>query len=303
MSVSPTAGIRCSVGARARGDALFATAPPARRFLLLEVPGAWGPQTLPLAGVDPGVARSVEAAATRAGVRPLLIRRPGRHPAAADGTRLWAVVTVGSGTRWGRWRRDEDLLAVDLGPDPVDGDAWSPDPGRPLALVCTQGRHDLCCAVEGRPVVAAAADPRIDVWECSHLGGDRFAANLLWLPDGYLFGGLSAATTAPVLQAALQGRVVLDHFRGRCGDPVVVQAGRWHLMRMLGEDRPDQVRIEAVRPAEGGERRNTVTAGHAGRRYRLELEWSWTEPQHLTCRAAGDARVRVHRPVGVPVLI
>ena len=59
-----------------------------------------------------------------------------------------------------------------------------------LILVCTNGRHDQCCANLGRPLVRALRDsPWADrVWECSHIGGDRFAANVVVLPDSLYFG-------------------------------------------------------------------------------------------------------------------
>src|SRR3712207_7703861 len=40
-----------------------------------------------------------------------------------------------------------------------------------------------------------------DVWECSHLGGDRFAANVLLVPTGDLFGSLDAASAVDVVRA------------------------------------------------------------------------------------------------------
>src|SRR5439155_25430625 len=59
----------------------------------------------------------------------------------------------------------------------------------PLYLVCTHGRHDPCCAERGRPLAAAMSDAGGDrAWECSHIGGDRFAGNLLCFPHGLYFG-------------------------------------------------------------------------------------------------------------------
>ena len=63
-------------------------------------------------------------------------------------------------------------------------------PGPPsLHLVCTNGRHDPCCADFGRPVMRALTDAGApDAWECSHVGGDRFAANIVCLPEGIYYG-------------------------------------------------------------------------------------------------------------------
>jgi hypothetical protein len=272
---------------------MLASAPPARRFFLLETRGPWPTaEVLAASRLAPPTARFLRAATASLGARLLLVRRPGRHPVSERAAR-WAIVERDRGVRWGSWSSEEDLLRLDLAAEL----ALVEPAALPLALVCTQGRHDVCCAVEGRPVVAAATtDPRFDVWECSHVGGDRFAANLLLLPSGLLLGGLTAAVTPEVLSAAASGRVLLEHYRGRFGDPAPAQAAQWHLMNALGEDDPAQVAVDPV-PTTGEALSRasgvvTVTAHHAGRSYRLDLAWFPSSPNHLTCRAPTETRVR-----------
>jgi hypothetical protein len=317
---------RCTLAARARADEAFATAPPARRFLLLEVPGAWGvPDAVAAAGLRPDVADAVRHRAGAAAARVVLIRRPGRHPAAGEGEpRRWATVRldvpgVPGRVTWGTWTGDDDLLAVDPANPPAgagdrtaEGTAEGAAEGaaeaaRPLALVCTHGRHDVCCAIEGRPVAAlAAADPRVDVWECSHLGGDRFAANVLWLPSGLLLGGVTAATTAATLAAVLAGRVPLESYRGRCGDSAAAQAAQWFVMRELGVDHPDLVVVESLRGvppvADGAEPHVVAVVRHGERRLRAEVAPHWTEPHRLTCRGPHGAQARTWRLVALDAL-
>ena len=70
---------------------------------------------------------------------------------------------------------------LDLALDGSDGEL-STDP---LVAVCAHGKHDQCCAVRGRSATAAIAAQYPELtWECSHLGGDRFAAAMLVLPEG-----------------------------------------------------------------------------------------------------------------------
>ena len=84
---------------------------------------------------------------------------------------------------WGDFEADDELLTL-----PLDGSAGTPSYD-PFFLVCTHGRHDTCCAVEGRPVAAALESARPGaVWECSHVGGDRFAANVVAMPHGIYYG-------------------------------------------------------------------------------------------------------------------
>ena len=95
----------------------------------------------------------------------------------------------------------------------------------PMFCVCTHGAHDQCCATRGRPVAAAVADrfPE-ETWEVSHIGGDRFAANVVCFPDGYYFGRVPAYDAAAVAAEYVQRRLRLSYLRGRSCYPTVVQA-------------------------------------------------------------------------------
>ncbi|PFK65638.1 sucrase ferredoxin, partial [Priestia megaterium] len=71
----------------------------------------------------------------------------------------------------------------------------------PVILVCAHGRHDPCCAVRGLPVGRALGERWPEqVWECSHIGGDRFAANVVVAPDGVYYGGLDAKSAVATVE-------------------------------------------------------------------------------------------------------
>jgi hypothetical protein len=274
---------------------MFATAPPAARFLLVEVPGPWGRSAPTDSRLDHYASGRLADAADRAGVRVLLVRRPGRHvQPRGDAPRSWALVDSRQGrehVRWGVWRHERDLLDVDLAGPTVD--AWPDDGAGPprLALVCTQGRHDVCCAVRGRPVALelAAAAPDWDVWECSHVGGDRFAANLLLLPSGEMFGGLDPGSAVRTLEFFDTGRLSLPHHRGRAGRPPVEQAALHHVAVATGEDRRDVLRVGTV---DGRAPSWTVEVVGDGRRRIVSLVQRWSEPARLTCSSARPERAR-----------
>lgn len=261
------------------------TAAPAAGFLLLEQPGGWGRQALTSSRLDPSVGAQLSRRAIRQGLRVLLIRRPGRQPAGAR--RAWAVVSSRPGREvswWGEVASDEELVSL-----PLDGSAGTPSDD-PYYLVCTHGRHDTCCAVEGRPVAAALARLRpAAAWECSHVGGDRFAANVLAMPHGLSYGRVVPARVGELVAAHERGEVVPDLLRGRCTAPPAAQAAVAHVRRELGE-----VAIDALAPAGtlhlgGGlfqvrlrrSPRNLVVTLRAGAR---------PEPGLLTCHARNPAR-------------
>jgi hypothetical protein len=222
--------MRCADAARMRGEPLHASAVRYSRFLLLEVPGAWGRSALDGNSMDPGVARQLAAKAAAAGVHVLLIRRPGRQRSAdlpGDEARpkAWALADTSPDAEtvsWGSWDVPADLLGVDLTAG-LPAAVATAGPQR-LALVCTNGKRDQCCAIRGRPVAAAIAAAGWDAWECSHLGGHRFAATIMLLPTGDMFGWLDPESAVDVLRRFDAGQLMLSHHRGRAGQPALVQA-------------------------------------------------------------------------------
>ena len=311
MNAAGPGTFRCASAARLRADPMMATAPPARRLLLIEVPGPWGRTALTDSRLDRYASGRLADAADSAGVRVQLIRRPGRHAAPLAGEpapeKAWAVVDTTPGrvsVRWGRWRHEHDLLEVDLTASRTPPAADAPS-GPPLALVCTHGRHDVCCALRGRPVAAALAEGTgWDVWECSHLGGDRFAANVLLLPSGELLGGLDEVSAVAAVRAVEGGRIPLEHYRGRLGRTSVEQAAIHLAMRELGETRRDALRVVAVERCH--EAVHARAAAHLGVEpdgdgwtvdvqapdgvHRVTLVTTWAAAAQLTCSAGGPAR-------------
>ena len=235
--MTQTAPPMCALVSREREEPLTATASRVERWLLVEHRGAWGPESVPSSRMTKPVARAIAEHAATARARLLLVRRPGRH-APGEGRWVYAVDSrPGLERLLGRHLTDDaDLL--DLAPPFGDQDAsgWSPVEG-PLYLVCTHGRNDRCCALRGRPVAHALAAAHPDnVWECSHVGGDRFAANVVVLPEGLFLGKVEPEEAVEVLAALEDGLLPAGLVRGRSSLPLPSQAaqqfareatGRW----------------------------------------------------------------------------
>jgi len=250
--------MRCADAARMRGEPLQASAVRYHRFLLLEVPGPWGSSALDEKRMDAGIAQRLARAATAADTHVVLIRRPGRHPLAGADARqkvtAWAFADTSPGAErvlWGTWRDPADLLGLDLTAD-IPGEVNAAGPRR-LALVCTNGKRDQCCAIRGRPVAAAvAAGTDWDTWECSHLGGHRFAATAMLLPTGDMFGWLDPESALEVMQRFDAGQLLLSRYRGRAGQPFPVQAALYAAAVRLGDSRRGAVQVSSARPAPAG---------------------------------------------------
>lgn len=133
-----------------------------------------------------------------------------------------------------------------------------------LLLVCTDGRHDRCCAEHGRPVLEALrASAPLDwqVLESSHIGGHRFAANCLALPSGQVYGRLAPQDVAPLARALGEGRVYVPRYRGRWGLSEAAQAAEaW-----LHERFPEAQRVDPGAETEDGDRLRVAARVHLER--------------------------------------
>jgi hypothetical protein len=228
---------RCADASADRGEPMFATGSQVRGWLLIEVRGAWGEDAIHSSALGEHVPPRWKDELKRRGIRGVCVRSHLRTD--PTGVRLFTCVAErpGDGTPI-LWHRDVDTLAdvvgatEDLRIDRPPGSGWDRDE-QPLALVCTNGRHDQCCANLGRPLVRALRDSRWaqSVWECSHIGGDRFAPNLVVLPDSLYFGRVDPDSAAAVLSALDEGRIDLSRFRGRTSFSLDEQAVE-HFVRL-----------------------------------------------------------------------
>lgn len=292
-------GFRCSAAAEERGDDPAGTASTVRAFLLLEEDGPWGVDALTDARFPEGLGATLQRAAARARVRALLIRRADRRDRGrrrvfagyADPERPWLETAELADVR--------DVLDLDLAALRRGESVGLSRTDVPLIAACTQGRHDACCAERGRPVATALADHAPELsWEVSHIGGDRFAGNVLVLPHGLYYGRVAAETVPGLVEATREGRIDLDLVRGRSCWPMAVQAAEIAVRRREQASALSALRVVAVEggPTDGTATEVQVDLECAGRpiRVRVRTRLDDTARWPLTCRAAGTSPVPVH---------
>lgn len=206
---------------------MIATAPPGQRWLLIEREGAWPTRALDVFDSFDAYTLSQKAEAMQARIS--LIRRPRRHPR-TQGPFRWAIADIRPGREGIRWSEAGSI-------EEVVADNWYVETGEgtPTAIVCAHSKHDVCCALRGRPV-AAALEPMWpgQVWECSHLGGDRFAATMVVLPHGLCFGRVDPGSGFEILDAYHRGELLPGHLRGRSAYTRHVQAADYMAREALG---------------------------------------------------------------------
>jgi len=290
----------CSVRSQARAEPLYGTASTVRAFLLFEAPGPWGTDAVRDARLPASVRSNLRRRTRAAGVRPLLVRRYGRTD--PTGTRVF-VAYADPHRPWletGLLDGPDRLLELDLEALAEGRSVGLASTDEPVFLTCTHGRHDRCCAERGRPVAAALARSHpAESWEVSHIGGDRFAGNLLVLPDGLYYGRLEAEEAPELAERHRAGHLDLAHLRGRCGYGFAVQAAEWFLRSRLRLTGTRAVRLEA-RTVRGARTVADFAAG--GRRWRVVVARGDSSPQLLTCGAPGPHPIPGHDLVGIEAL-
>jgi hypothetical protein len=190
----------------------------------------------------------------------------------------------------------DELLDVDFAHMPIDRAA-----GRavehPLFVVCTHGKRDRCCAKYGRPLydeLRDEAEPEL-VWQSTHVGGDRFAGNVVCLPRGLYFGRVERPDVRPLLDEFLAGRIQLEHYRGRSCYSFAVQAAERRVREETGYVGLDDLRLlEHERHGDGC---STVRfrVAPTGDVHEVEVSAEAAgEPTYLTCSAPTPQRPRHH---------
>ena len=271
---------RCSLRSEAAGEPLTGTASTIRRWMLVEHPGPWGRDGLLDARLPEGLGRRLRASERRSRARVLLIRRPVR-PAGA-GSACFAVDTALG------WMGSTTLGSVDdaAALDPTDPGLFPEAVDHAVAVVCTHGRRDPCCAERGRPLAAEASARFPDeVWESTHVGGDRFAGNMVVFPHGLVFGRVEPAEGAGILEALADGRLMLDRYRGRTSMPMPSQAAERALRVDRGLDRLDDVRHLGTERRGG---RASVRLGTRSGEALVRLTRVELPPMRLTCASNAD---------------
>jgi Sucrase/ferredoxin-like len=297
--------LRCATESAARHEPLLATASRVQRWLVVEQPGAWGREALTASRLDRAVAAALADSARRHRVRVLLARRAGFRIRRGDGVRRVFLAHSGTERAWIERLdlpddRPDALLGIDLGAVAFPDPPGLGEPGPPsLHLVCANGRHDPCCADLGRPVIRALIEAGApDVWEASHVGGDRFAANIVCLPDGVYYGRVQPAAAPALLADHRAGVLDLACYRGRSCYPPLVQAAEWFARRELGERRRDGIGVLSAEH-HPDDTVAVLVQQRDGATLEVVVRREPSAPAQLTCHVMREARTWAYRLVAL----
>jgi hypothetical protein len=263
----------CAVESREVGEDLFASAPKnISVWFLLEYPSTW--QSDAFEGSDipaPVKQRLADILNQIPRSRLQLIRQQSRF--ACDCVTFYIALAREERPVLYHFQLPtyEDLLTLDISAicaeDPAFNDSIETDP---LFLVCTHGKRDKCCALYGLPVYNRAVEHAGGiVWQSSHVGGHRFAANLVCFPHGIYYGRLQPDQVPNLLEHYRAGQVDVESYRGRACYPPVAQAAEYFIRRSIGITAVEAFQLDSA--MREPDQRWAVQFRHKGGVYRIVL--------------------------------
>jgi hypothetical protein len=269
-----TTDYSCSLRSLELDEPLFASATETQVYFLLEYPQAWGAKAFEESDLAEAVKAQLKQALKQVpAARLLMIKgRPGRR---SPRPRFFAArLSDHQSTMYAfELGSYSDLLDLDLPALAAGSEIYASQLNtEPLYLVCTNGRRDPCCATHGPAVFRSLSRmPGLNVWQTSHVGGHRFAANLIYLPQGLFFGRLDSLSAEEVIAGLQRGELVLDHFRGRACYPEPVQAAEYYLRRHTGLSGIGAFRLITAEQTSAQEWRVVFASAEAPAHYELEI--------------------------------
>lgn len=203
----------CKLISEQANEPLAGTAPYQKRLVLISWPKRlWPQKALASEGLPPELKSWMEAASATHG--PVQIRLVNLADASTQRVQLWIYPEAETYTEV----EPANILSV-LQEHFAGKTQGQPDPV-PKLLVCTHGKRDKCCAKFGQCVLSRLREKssenssRLEVLESSHIGGHRFAATALVLPEMRYYGRLQEQDATELLQCLNQGRVFQPRNRG-----------------------------------------------------------------------------------------
>jgi hypothetical protein len=272
--MNPSDKFFCALESRSNKEFIYGTAPRVASWLLVEYPGVWRSEAIR----ESDLSCEARDRLTNLGrsCRCLFIRQShdGKIPLscfAVDSKEIAPAMRRHSFSSY-----DEVSLAGSSEGETVAG---------PVFLVCTHGNHDKCCSKFGLPVYELLRQVAGDrVWQCSHVGGDRFAANIICFPHGVYYGHVNLADVSRIVEAHTRGKIHLQNYRGRCCYTRCDQVAEYFVRAQSGILGLEDLRLTSSSGM-------TAQFASAGGFHQVEFREKSGLSQVLTCKSEGSKPV------------
>lgn len=226
----------CADTSRKNEESILGTASPVHYWLMIECPGTWKGNALKESELPVSVKDFLLGLySLNLNLRIQLIQNDSTdrsHPKIfwANGdpqfSQLWEL----------QLNQYEDLIHIDFVSLVKNGVTKNfQEITTPQFFICTNGQHDPCCAKYGLALFQASKNNHNMLWQTNHLGGDRFAANVLCLPYGIYYRRVDQAALFAMIQAHETKQLYLPTFAGRAYYSREIQTAEYFIRKDTGE--------------------------------------------------------------------
>jgi len=212
-------------------EQIFSTAPNINFWILIEYSSHWEEKAFNNSDIQIEVKNMIRSLAGKyPKSRIQLIRNEDKSN---DHINLYIAITKETDKKVYEYRVKsyQDILNIDFDSEMSDKHLTS----KPLMLVCTHGSYDNCCGEKGLELFyhLSKKEKYFKVWQTTHLGGHRFAANILILPGGIYYGRINRDNYKKIKNSYINNKLEIDLLRGRCFYHPDVQAAEYYLRSEL----------------------------------------------------------------------
>lgn len=288
----------CAQVSRDAQEPYIGTAPRVDTWLLLEYAGVWESSEIEDSHLPETVKSWIaNVSATHPHFRAQLIRQQTRIEQS-----ITCFIGISQENRQALYRFQlenyDELLLLNIRAI-IDGDSCYEKHiiDTPLFLICTHGKHDLCCSKFGMPVYLEATRQAGEcAWQTSHLGGDKFAANMLCLPHGIYYGRVAVPEIETIISKYHQGILYVEKYRGRTCYTAIEQAADCFLHIITNKQSISAFQLLSTQHTGDEAYRINFLSVQDGKAYRLTVIRESRETAfHTTCKARGKNKTSYYQ--------
>lgn len=290
----------CAVISHAAAEPLAGSLPITTHYFLLEYNAAWEDKAFEKSQIPDAVKKYLsELVKAYPAAKVLLIKQP--RQVSRIGIHFFVASVHENRARLYRFLLADyldilqlDLLSIGQGDSRYDANLQE----TPLFLACTNGRRDLCCARFGAPLYHHLHNLAGDAaWESSHVGGHRFAPNVLVLPQGLMYGRLEIEQVGELVGLTRSGQLKLENLRGRSVYPQAAQAAEIYLRQQTGQLAWDALHLLQAGEVEPNRWQVRFVDTQSGREYALQVVIQLTEQVvYESCSLDKPIKVKILHP-------
>jgi hypothetical protein len=273
-SSTPEPGTLCSSISRSSDEQLFGTATHARVWFILEYPQVYGSKAFEDSDL-PGLVKTHLSSLLKGipDARVQLIKREASPFPRQISFFIGLTSEVGPSLYQFQISDYSELLELDIRQIVNNSDGYAKYRRKePLYLVCTNGRRDPCCTKYGLSFYTTLSTQEPEAtWQTSHVGGHRFAANLVCFPHGLFYGRLEEADVPTVLDSYRRDEFYLEKYRGRSCFTGPIQAAEYFLHIQTGLKRISAYTLESEVAKAENRWEVTFKEAQTGQNHRLFL--------------------------------